>query len=317
MLKPIKVIDIEMSRPLVTLEGLDSYRAVKGLVRLHGKPIGSVDVPVIQGRCRAAALGKAILEQHGEAMLGGLLQDYLAAPAASGVDALQALLAARPPASPEAAPLVTVAVCTRDRAADISLCLDALMRLDYPALDILVVDNAPSTNATERLLREHYTQVRYVSEPRPGLDWARNRAIIEARGEIIAYTDDDVIVDSGWVRALVDVFTENPDVMAVTGLVVPHELETEAQILFEQYNGFGRGFERRWFRVDRESGQSAGALYGGSGQFGTGANMAYRRSVFAQIGHFDPALDVGTVTNGGGDLEMFFPGTQRGAHAGL
>src|SRR3989338_2161327 len=52
--------------------------------------------------------------------------------------------------------------------------------------------------------------------------------------------------------------------------------------------------------------KSAASLYGLSWKFGTGANMAFRRCLFNQIGYFDPALDVGTVTNGGGDLEMFF-----------
>lgn len=94
--------------------------------------------------------------------------------------------------------------------------------------------------------------------------------------------------------------------MAATGLVVPYELETEAQVLFEWYGGFGRGFERKWYRVDDCLSQRAAAQHGGTGKFGTGANMAFRRCLFDNIGYFDPALDVGTVTNGGGDLEMFF-----------
>jgi glycosyltransferase involved in cell wall biosynthesis len=160
------------------------------------------------------------------------------------------------------------------------------------------------TNATETLIRLKFPNVRYTLEPRPGLDWARNRAIVEAKGEIIAYTDDDVIVDKGWVKAFGILFAENPEVMASTGLVVPYELETEAQVLFEEYGGFGRGFKRKWTRVER--GQKMPWQLLGTGQFGTGANMAYRLSVFDKIGLFDPALDVGTVTNGGGDLEMFF-----------
>jgi O-antigen biosynthesis protein len=55
-----------------------------------------------------------------------------------------------------------------------------------------------------------------------------------------------------------------------------------------------------------ENGEEAGFTYGGAGRYGAGANMAFRRSVFDHIGLFDPALDVGTVTNGGGDIEMFF-----------
>jgi O-antigen biosynthesis protein len=183
------------------------------------------------------------------------------------------------------------------------LCLEAISKLDYPCLDILVVDNAPQTEFTKELVEAHYPQVRYVREPRPGLDWARNRAILEAKGEIIAYTDDDVVVDSGWVKALAKVFVENSEVMAVTGLVVPYELETEAQVIFESNGGFGRGFEQRWYRKTRPK---LSWQFLGAGQYGTGANMAYRCSLFSKIGSFDPALDVGTVTHGGGDLEMYF-----------
>jgi hypothetical protein len=136
------------------------------------------------------------------------------------------------------------------------------------------------------------------------LDWARNRAVNEARGEIIAFTDDDVVVDPGWVSALAAVFAEEPEVMAVTGLVWPLELATETQVLFERYGGFGRGFRRRWFWADPATPFPPAWL--GTGQFGTGANMAFRRQVFQHVGLFDPALDVGTLTNGVGDLEMFF-----------
>jgi GT2 family glycosyltransferase len=234
------------------------------------------------------------------------LCDLLAAPPRSGGLRIADLVHVAHPTYPGPFPLVTVAVCTRDRTADLAICLDALGRLDYPALDLLVVDNAPSNDATERLVRATYPNVRYIREPRPGLNWARNRAIMEAHGEIIAYTDDDVVVDARWVSALAQIFAENPEVMAVTGLVVPYELETKAQILFEEYGGFGRGFKRRWYRVDREEGERVAIHHGWTALFGTGANMAYRRSLFNRIGYFDPAMDVGTATNGGGDLDMFF-----------
>jgi glycosyltransferase involved in cell wall biosynthesis len=198
-----------------------------------------------------------------------------------------------------------VAVCTRDGAARLPECLDALEALDYPRhlLDIMVVDNAPADDSTRELV-QRYPNVRYLREPRPGLDWARNRAAHEARGEIVAYTDDDVRVDAGWVRAIAAAFAEEPHAMCVTGLVMPDELDTKAQILFEQYGGFARGFERHVFRVDR--GEKAARRFGGTGRFGTGANMAFRRTFFDREGLFDPALDVGTPANGGGDLEMFF-----------
>jgi GT2 family glycosyltransferase len=129
---------------------------------------------------------------------------------------------------------------------------------------------------------------------------------LESRADIVAYTDDDVIVDRGWARAIASAFGREPDAMAVTGLVVPHETDTEAQVLFEQYGGFGRGVRRRYAQIDLDGAESAAPMYCGTGQFGTGANMAFRRRVFDSVGLFDPALDVGTVTNGGGDLDMLY-----------
>jgi len=307
----VKLIDVELSHPLGDIVDPGNGSTLKALVRVHGAPIGYVSLPLHEGRCAAAALRRAILKSHHWAVLRHLLRRRLAAPLPPTGLRMDDLFEALPAAPREQSPLVTVAVCTRDRAADLERCLNSLTDLDYPCLELLVVDNAPSTDATERLVRTRYPQVRYLREPRPGLDWARNRAIAEARGEIIVYTDDDAVVDPGWVAAFVRIFAEDAAVMAVTGLVVPYELETEAQLLFEQYGGFGRGFSRRWYRLAQDK-PIRETLHIGAGRFGTGANMAFRRRVFTHIGLFDPALDVGTVTNGGGDLEMFFRVLQEG-----
>ncbi|HEY9623210.1 MAG TPA: glycosyltransferase [Crinalium sp.] len=301
---PIKVVDIELSQPIPTFEHLEGYLKLQGLVRLHGTPLGYVYAPIECGRCTAQTLSKLILEHYSWAITCQLIKNGLFHRERPEELRLEDLIDL-PPAPYEGEwPLVTVAVCTRDRPDDIALCLAALNQLDYPALDILIVDNAPTTDGTKDLVATQYPHVRYVREPRPGLDWARNRAILEAKGDILAYTDDDVVVDPGWVKALAQVFIENPDVMAVTGLVVPYELETEAQALFEFNGGFGRGFKQKWYRANPDQTMPWWLL--GTGSLGTGANMAYRRNIFNLVGQFDPALDVGTVTNGGGDLEMFF-----------
>ena len=304
MLHPIKVVDIELSQPIATVDGLSGYMGLQGLVRLHGVPLGYVKAPVSLGECSSATLGKLIVEQLGSKIIDQLLKNGLAAQTPLDQLKLEDLLDLPPAEYDGEWPLVTVAVCTRDRPEDMRRCLDAICQLDYPQLDILVVDNAPKTEATKALVEADYPQVRYVREPRPGLDWARNRAILEAKGEIIAYTDDDVVVDSGWVKAVARTFVENANVMAVTGLVVPYELQTKAQILFEEYGGFGKGFTYKEYFVPPD--EILPWWMAGAGQYGAGANMAYRRAVFEKIGGFDPALDVGTVTNGGGDLEMFF-----------
>jgi GT2 family glycosyltransferase len=296
-----KIVDLELEKPIETVRNLENYAELWALVRLHGAPLGWVKLPVQEGSCRASSLRQAIVSQLHQAILRHLFEDGLAGEPELHLGELAGL---PHPAASGRSPRVTVAVCTRDRTENLASCLEALDKLDYPNLEILVVDNAPNSDATERLVRTGYPKMRYVREPRPGLDWARNRAILEAKGEVIAYTDDDVCVDPGWVRALVNIFEQDAQVMCVTGLVIPYELETEAQRLFEQYGGFDRGCQRRWFRACIYDGKEWN--YRGTGQFGTGANMAYRKEVFEQIGPFDPALDVGTVTNGGGDLEMFY-----------
>ncbi|MGH7494717.1 MAG: glycosyltransferase family 2 protein [bacterium] len=310
MFRPVKVIDIELSRPLNDVENLEGYGALKALVRWQGSPVGYANVPITAGCCRATALRQAILDQLGSNLFQRKLYLEMAesffleeARRDSGLDT--------PPDDSRDLPLITVAVCTRNRVSDLPLCLNALMALDYARLDLLLIDNAPDDDSAERLLKTNFRDVRYIREPRPGLDWARNRAITEARGEIIAFTDDDVIVDPGWVAALARVFVESPEVMAVTGLVVPFELETEAQILFERFYGFGKGFVRKRYHIDRGRSRKE-KFHVRAGRFGTGANMSFRRSLFEKIGNFDPALDVGTVTNGGGDLEMFFRVIQEG-----
>ena len=306
MLKPIKIMDIELSRPVTAIENLGNYDVLQALVRLHDTPIGYIKVPVVNGCCMATSLGKAILEEHSKTILHHLLCDGLVSPLKGDRLRIDDLLTIQHPVYSGSLPLVTVVVCTRDRTAGLVRCLESLNCLDYPKLDVIVVDNAPDNDATERLVQTKYPNVRYVNEPRPGLNWARNRAITEAKGDIIAYTDDDVVVDPGWIKAIAEIFSQNNGVMAVTGLVVPYEQETEAQIFFELRGGFGRGFKRKWHQMDKNDNKSAASLFGLAGMFGTGANMAYRRRLFDRVGFFDPALDVGTATHGGGDLEMFF-----------
>jgi O-antigen biosynthesis protein len=296
----VKLICADLDRPLP-----DVPPCTQGeqwvLVRLHGQPLGFVHPPA--AGCEPAELRRLALQQFRWEIARHLVGDRL--DVAPDIDTLSHFHAACPREQREPRRHVTVAVCTRNRAGQLRDCLDSLERLDYPAhlLDIVIVDNAPVDTSTHDVVAG-YSRMRYVSEPRPGLDWARNRAIREAAGEIVAFTDDDVSVEAGWVAALSAAFDEEPHAMCVTGLVVPDELDTRAQILFERYGGFGRGFDRRVYRVP--NGASAARLYGGTGRFGTGANMAFRKSFFESEGLFDPALDVGTPSNGGGDLEMFF-----------
>jgi GT2 family glycosyltransferase len=273
------------------------------LVRLHREPLGILKCG--PDGCTAEQLAQLIADRFAQRIRRHLVADGLATSTFSALSRIDPAFPRRPDVQ---LPSVTVGVCTRYGADRLPQCLDPLLELDYSPehLDLVVIDNAPRDTSTRALVERAYPSIRYVVEPVPGLDRARNRAITSSRSEIVAFTDDDVSVDPGWVQAIGRIFAGEPDVDAVTGLVVPDDVDVEAQRLFEEYGGFSRGFDRRYERVDTVSGERAARRHGGSGRFGTGANMAFRRRVFDRIGLFDPALDVGTPTNGGGDLEMFF-----------
>lgn len=192
---------------------------------------------------------------------------------------------------------VTVVVCTRDRPELLDGCLDALRAQREAPAAILVVDNAPRDDRTREVAHAH--GVDYVVEARPGLDHARNRGLATAVTSIVAFTDDDARPEPGWVAAVAVGFRTR-EVGCVTGVVLPAELETEAQALFEDvYGGMAKGYELRLFGAP---GQPRGLR---PEAMGTGCNMAFRRDALLALGGFDPALDVGTPTGGGGDLDAF------------
>lgn len=191
---------------------------------------------------------------------------------------------------------VSVVVCTRDRPRDLERCLESLAALDPPAHEIIVVDNCPATGATRELCARF--PVEYVLEPQPGQSRARNRGLARATGELVAFTDDDCVAEAGWLSGLAREYADQR-VMAVTGVVVPLELETPSQYLFEAQGGFRRGFRRRVLDGTRvEPATSAGLA-------GAGANATFRRRVFDELGPFREWLGPGTPARAADDNDIF------------
>ncbi len=313
MFSPIKVVDIELSQSIPSFENLNSHNSIWGLIRWHRDPIGYIKLSVKKGICTSQDIIEKIVSTYCPTLIQKALSDWILDPNRdqdfnfkthfnrnSGLGALRYQ------------PLVTVAICTRNRTEYLCDCLLALKKLTYSNLEILVIDNAPDNDRTQTMVHG-FTDVCYVCEPLPGLNHARNKAIQTARGDIIAFTDDDTIVDAHWINAIVTAFDQNPWVDCVTGLVVPYELEVEPQLMFEHYDGFGRGYQQKWGYMGTPVRRNVAIPYGGAGKFGTGANMAFRKGLFSKIGFFDPALDVGTVTLGGGDLDIFFRVIKEGS----
>lgn len=200
-------------------------------------------------------------------------------------------------------PRISIAICSKDRPHWVARVLTSLMAQPAPGPhEIIVVDNAPSNDETRKVV-EATEGVRYVMEPLAGLDFARNAAIRNATGDVLAYLDDDVVVDRAWLAGIRRAWAHNPDAGGVTGQVLPLMMETEAQILFERRTGF-RGLCR-----PRRFGTTAFRNHlhpCGSGDFGVGANMSFRLELLRRLGGFDEALDTGRPLPGGGDLDIFY-----------
>ena len=204
-------------------------------------------------------------------------------------------------------PLVTIVLCTRDRAQSVRRTLKSLGALQYTKLEIIVVDNAPSDELTHDIVRAFMraeSRLRYVREPHRGLSYARNRGLAAATGELIAFTDDDVEVDPLWIHGLMRGFQRGEDVACVTGLVASASLAHPAEQYFDRRVSWSSSCEPRIFTRDRGPLDSPLHPYT-AGVFGTGANFAAVVSVLRSIGGFDQCLGAGSPTRGGEDLDMF------------
>lgn len=298
-----RVITVDLSAPLPDLvaaaPGEPEGFAV--LVTMCQRPIGMV---LLAGPMPAESLAAEVWGQVGDRAVAEARVHQLAPTSLDGGGWVhdQCGLRDRRARIVADGPAITVAVATRNRASALRTLLDSMAALDYRNKQLLVIDNNPSDESTLELVRSLPYELDYVREPVPGLAAARNRAVAEAAHPILAFLDDDEVVDPWWLSAIAEEFDADPAIGAVTGLVLPAELDTEAQVAFERVGGHtkGRGFERA--RFERDGAQSP---YLPAPGFGAGANFAAPVALLKQIGGFDEALGAGTPTKGSEDTLAF------------
>lgn len=314
--QPIRLLEIELSEPLSAVGpvAVQPNERVRVFVRLHGQPLGLVDLIGGEAGLEPGQAASYVWRTLGEQVNHHLWLDEL--PPLSGLDVTGVVGNETPrcirnrAAFLNSPPFVSVVVPTRERPDRLERCLRSILAMDYPGdrYEVIVVDNIPTSNATFHVVRRlshEWPQVRYAREPLPGSASARNCGLRAAAGEIVAFADDDVVVDACWLTELVRAFAAADNVGCVTGLILPMELETPAQVWLEQYGGFAKGFSRRIYDLRRYRPDDPLFPYR-AGMFGSGASMAFKRSVLKQIGGFDPTLGNGTPTRSGVDVESFF-----------
>ncbi|ARV61768.1 glycosyl transferase family 2 [Nostocales cyanobacterium HT-58-2] len=302
---PWKIVHIELSEDIPELTAEPKYQGIYAVFWWCGVPLGDLEILAAQLPMPATQLANLIVQTI-TPVVGDRLLDYgFKAPLPvisqnpsrdTPVD-FQALMALQQPlkqlhqsCSQPVSTSISVIVCTRNRPEQLARCLRSLQNLSQRPEQILVVDNAPADDATRQVVAQ-MPGIQYVLEPHPGLSVARNTGIRHSIGDIIAFTDDDTIVNPDWSIRLQQGF-ENPKVQAVTGLMLPAVLETEAQWIFHKSSGGpswgyrALTFDTQFFEKTKHQGVPVWLI-------GAGANMAFRRKAFEIFGYFDERLGAG------------------------
>lgn len=301
--RPIRILAVDIDEPLPDLRVDNRFGSAYVLLSRNGVYVGEV---VIDLSASATSVRDRLREKI--IQLKTMSADALERPALIDSDL----------------PRISIVVPTiGKRIEELRRCIENIEQLDYPDFELLLVDNRQVLPATDQLpvLTHGRPWLRVIRESRPGISAARNKGVSHADGDVIAFTDDDVQVDRQWLRAIGTRMVLDPRLDAVTGLVLPAELDSPAQIWFERYYGGFNGQRtfipltfvadrnsRRWLKGskiiarDSSGGDSRRFAVYGIGAYAAGANMAFRKSTLERIGGFDVALGTGTPSRGGEDL---------------
>lgn len=177
---------------------------------------------------------------------------------------------------------VSVVLCTYNGASSLRNTLAGFKQLSVPgewSWELILVDNN-STDSTREIIEEFARtsglNVQHVFEPRQGKAYALNTGIRRTKGDILAFTDDDVLIDSGWLAGLVDTFAAmdciglGGRVLPVWNQPVPSWLEMEGQQVVGHFDFGGEPKETSVPPI--------------------GGNMAFRRAAFEKYGLFRTEL---------------------------
>jgi GT2 family glycosyltransferase len=170
--------------------------------------------------------------------------------------------------------VISVAVCTRNRASRLERCLGSMMTMNRDVeWQLVVVDNG-SCDDTKAVIERAAQRlpVTYVWEGKRGLSHARNRAIAASRYSLIAFTDDDCLLAQDWLIAVVSSFSSDPALAVLGGRVDPA----------------GDGDPSVGSRMHDHSERVSTAKQ--MIELMSGCNMSFRREVFDIVGPFDAAI---------------------------
>jgi GT2 family glycosyltransferase len=178
-------------------------------------------------------------------------------------------------------PKVSIVISTRNRGDHMVATLNSALRNNHPSFEVILVDQSTNPD-TARAVAVFQTdpRFRYVQSATQGASAGRNIGVAQARGEIVAFTDDDCLIPADWLSVLQETFLEHPNVAVLFCNVEPATYDHSA--------GFIPGYVRDDEKLVRSMWDKCRAR-------GIGAGMAVRRSVLLGMGGFDESLGPGAL----------------------
>lgn len=204
---------------------------------------------------------------------------------------------------------LTVAICTYNRADSLADTLEHLCRLEVAEdlkWELLLIDNncRDHTAHVAQAFRDRLP-LRYLVETSQGLSHGRNRAIREANGEVLIYTDDDVRPEPRWLLAYSEAFRRYPDAEYFGGRIIPYwpkgrpawVRDIDMPLLGGLFGTYDRGDETHHYAPDE--------------MHPFGANFALRRALFERLDPFRIDLGASGGVPGRGEEAEYFQRVQR------
>lgn len=204
-------------------------------------------------------------------------------------------------------PVVSIIVCTNGLRSTLAKCLERLtaQARQYHDCEIIVVLNGPEDAAFAKAVSRF--PIRLLNEPRPGVSAARNHAVHRAKGDILIFVDDDVLMSPGWLEEVVSGFVD-PNVCCVTGRVIPAGLLSLASERSNRYYSSQRALSA--WTLDASNPNWYQYILGEP--VGFGCNMAFRKNFLQNYSLFPPDLGAGSLIGGGDEFYMYIQVLKHG-----
>jgi len=181
---------------------------------------------------------------------------------------------------------ISLIIPTYKRPKELFRALSSLKGQTLRDCEVLIIDNAPSPEIEQMVSssRESYNiPLKYFSEPKLGLHYARHAGAISAKGDVLVFSDDDATFEAGWLEAYAKSFADNPQMAAAGGPVRPVWEATPPRWLKELISQ-----EKVFWMLSLMEPDTDFTL--SSSGFFFGVNMAIRRSILFEVGGFNPEM---------------------------